>query len=201
MEKQSGRDLLGWVLSIILSVTAQAWAVLPTNENSDVLLSTMQQELQRAQSSLGKLDPAPYFLSYSVYDQSVSNVVGSQGALIGSTHVRRRSADVTMRIGTPALDNRHGNERKSAIRSGVPSARRQSHEELVRGASFGDLDPRALRGDLVAAGDDIYIDNRPTLVPQSIVAPSILFDELVVKRANTNKERLPEYPAPTVGAQ
>lgn len=77
MEKQSGRDLLGWVLSIILSVTAQAWAVLPTNENSDVLLSTMQQELQRAQSSLGKLDPAPYFLSYSVYDQSVSKVVGS----------------------------------------------------------------------------------------------------------------------------
>jgi TldD protein len=59
----------------------------------------------------------------------------------------------------------------------------------------------ALRGDLVAAGDDIYIDNRPTFVPHSIVAPSILFDELVVKRANTNKERLPEYPAPTVGAQ
>jgi TldD protein len=119
MKKQSGRDLRGWVLSIILSVTAQAWAVLPTNEKSDVLLSTMQQELQRAQSSLGKLDPAPYFLSYSVYDQSVSNVVGSQGALIGSTHVRRRSADVTVRIGTPALDNSHGNERKSAIRSGV----------------------------------------------------------------------------------
>jgi TldD protein len=78
---------------------------------------------------------------------------------------------------------------------------KDGHEELVRGASFGDLDPRALRGDLVAAGDDIYIDNRPTLVPHSIVAPSILFDELVVKRANTNKERLPEYPAPTVGAQ
>jgi TldD protein len=78
---------------------------------------------------------------------------------------------------------------------------KDGHEELVRGASFGDLDPRALRGDLVAAGDDIYIDNRPTLVPPSIVAPSILFDELVVKRANTNKERLPEYPAPTVGAQ
>ena len=119
MKKQSGRDLRGWVLSIILSVTPQARAALPTVEKSDVLLSTMQQELQRAQSSLGKLDPAPYFLSYSVYDQSVSNVVGSQGALIGSTHVRRRSADVTVRIGTPALDNSHGNERKSAIRSGV----------------------------------------------------------------------------------
>jgi TldD protein len=119
MKKESGRDLRGWVLSIILTVIPQAWAVLPTNEKSDVLLSTMQQELQRAQSSLGKLDPAPYFLSYSVNDQSVSNVVGSQGALIGSTHVRGRSADVTVRIGTPALDNSHGNERKSAISSGV----------------------------------------------------------------------------------
>ena len=119
MKQQSGRDLGGWVLCIILSVTAEAWAVLPPNEKSDVLLSTMQQELQRAQSSLVKLDPAPYFLSYSVYDQTVSNVVGSQGALIGSTHVRRRSADVTVRIGTPALDNSHGNERKSAITSGV----------------------------------------------------------------------------------
>ena len=114
MKKQSGRDLHGWALSIILSVTAQAWAVLPTNEKSDVLLSTMQQELQRAQSSLEKLDPAPYFLSYSVNDQSVSNVVGSQGALIGSTHVRRRFADITVRIGTPALDNSHGNERETA---------------------------------------------------------------------------------------
>ena len=37
---------------------------------TDVLLSSMQEELQRAQFSLGKLDPAPYFLSYSVYDQS-----------------------------------------------------------------------------------------------------------------------------------
>jgi hypothetical protein len=63
MKKESGRDLRGWVLSIILSVIPQAWAVLPTNEKSDVLLSTMQQELQRAQSSLGKVDPAPYFLS------------------------------------------------------------------------------------------------------------------------------------------
>ena len=72
-------------------------------------------------------------------------------------------------------------------------------EELVRGGSFGELDTRALRTDLVAAGDDVYADNRPTNIPHSIVAPSILFDELEVKRANLNKEKLPEYPAPAVG--
>lgn len=75
---------------------------------------------------------------------------------------------------------------------------KDGHEELVRGASFGDLDPRSMRSDVIAAGDDFYVDNRPTIVPHSIVAPSILFDELEVQRANTNKEKLPEYPAPAM---
>ena len=75
---------------------------------------------------------------------------------------------------------------------------KDGHEELVRGAIFGDLDTRALRNDLIAAGDDPYFDNRPLNIPHSIVAPSILFDELEVKRANQNKEKLPEYSAPAV---
>jgi TldD protein len=75
---------------------------------------------------------------------------------------------------------------------------KDGHQELVRGASFGDLDIRALRSDLVAAGDDIYIEDHPLNIPHSVVAPSILFDELEVKRANINKEKLPEYPAPAV---
>jgi TldD protein len=76
---------------------------------------------------------------------------------------------------------------------------KDGHEELVRGAVFGDLDIRSLRSNLIAAADDAYIDNRPLNVPHSVVAPSILFDELEVKRANQNKEKLPEYPAPAVG--
>jgi predicted Zn-dependent protease len=87
-------------------------------EKPDVLLTTMQEELQRAQTSLGKLDPAPYFLSYSVYDQSVALAVGSEGSLVSSTRVRRRAADVTMRIGTAALDNSHQQNRGSARTSG-----------------------------------------------------------------------------------
>src|SRR5271157_2153366 len=117
MKSQSGRDILGWVLGIALVAAAHAWAATPRGEKNDALLSTMQQELQRAQASLGKLDPAPYFLSYSVYDQSVSTAVGSQGALINSIHARRRSVDVIMRIGTPALDNAHQMNRSSAISS------------------------------------------------------------------------------------
>jgi predicted Zn-dependent protease len=75
---------------------------------------------------------------------------------------------------------------------------KDGHEELVRGAVLGDLDIRSLRSDVSAAGDDFYVDNRPQTIPNSIVAPSILIDELEVKRANQNKEKLPEYPAPDV---
>jgi predicted Zn-dependent protease len=73
---------------------------------------------------------------------------------------------------------------------------KDGHEELVRGAAFGDLDTRALRNDLVAAGDDLNVENYSDPVPHSIASPSILFDELEVKRENVSKGKLPEYPAP-----
>jgi TldD protein len=74
------------------------------------------------------------------------------------------------------------------------------HEELVRGAVFDDLDTRALRSNLVAAGNDVNVENLSLNVPHSIVNPSILFDELEVKRANANKDKLPDYPPPAVGS-
>jgi hypothetical protein len=77
---------------------------------------------------------------------------------------------------------------------------KDGHEQLVRGASFGDLDTRALRNDLIAAGDDVNVENRVLNIPHSIVNPSVLFDELEVKRANASKDKLPEYPAPGVSA-
>jgi len=67
---------------------------------------------------------------------------------------------------------------------------KDGHQELVRGSVLGDLDIRALRSGLVAAGDDAYVESRMQAIPHSIVAPSILFDELEVKRANQNKEKL-----------
>jgi hypothetical protein len=71
----------------------------------------------------------------------------------------------------------------------------------VRGAIFGDLDARAVRNDLVAAGNDVYVDNRMQNIPHSIVSPSVLFDELEVKRANAGKQKLPEYPPPPIAAK
>jgi len=71
-----------------------------------------------------------------------------------------------------------------------------AHEQLVRGATFGDLDTRTMRNDIVAAGDKVRVDNLPAAIPHSIVAPALLFDELEVKRAAQNKDKLPEYPPP-----
>jgi hypothetical protein len=33
-------------------------------------------------------------------------------------------------------------------------------------------------------------------VPSTVISPSLLFDELEVKRADTSKDKLPDYPAP-----
>ena len=73
---------------------------------------------------------------------------------------------------------------------------KDGHEELVRGATFADLDTRALRNDLVAAGDDVNVENRAQSIPHSIANPSILFDELEVKRQDRKNLKLPEYPPP-----
>ncbi|HEV7965931.1 MAG TPA: metallopeptidase TldD-related protein [Candidatus Acidoferrales bacterium] len=75
------------------------------------------------------------------------------------------------------------------------------HEELVRGAVFNELDIRALRSDLVAAGNDPLVSNRTGLPFMTIVSPSVLFDELEVKRADNTNEKLPDYPAPDLTAR
>jgi TldD protein len=73
---------------------------------------------------------------------------------------------------------------------------KDGHEELVRGAVFNELDLRALRSDLIAVGNDPLVSNRAGAAPTTIISPSLLFDELEVKRADTSKDKLPDYPAP-----
>ena len=72
------------------------------------------------------------------------------------------------------------------------------HEELVRGAVFNELDTRTLRNDLVAAGDDSLVSNREGAIPTTVICPSILFDELEVKRTDQKNAKLPEYPPPAL---
>jgi predicted Zn-dependent protease len=73
---------------------------------------------------------------------------------------------------------------------------KDGHEQLVRGAVFSELDIRALRSDLSAAGNDPLVSNRLGGVATTVICPSLLFDQMQVKRADTSKDKLPDYPAP-----
>ena len=106
--------ICGCIVAILLS-SELAPGVHAAKPASDVLLSTMQRELERAQSELKKQDPAPYFLAYSVHDQSMSAAMAMQGSLVTSMATRRRIGDVIMRVGSPALDNSHAENRQSAM--------------------------------------------------------------------------------------
>jgi len=86
---------------------------------ADPVLKTMQSELARASSELAKADPSPYFLSYTVYDQDLVVLVGAYGSLLTDAALQRREADVTMRVGSPTLDNTHGQSRGSGVTSGT----------------------------------------------------------------------------------
>jgi len=90
----------------------------PLAASDDLLLATMEKELHRGQFELAKQDPAPYFTSYNVTDGESLVVLSAQGGILTSTHARHRAADVSMRIGAPALDNTHDQERFSGITSG-----------------------------------------------------------------------------------
>jgi TldD protein len=70
--------------------------------------------------------------------------------------------------------------------------------ELVRGASFDELDNRSLRSDILAAGDDPFIANSMGTVMQTTIAPSLLFDDIGVKRAAEEQQKLPYYPPPAI---
>jgi predicted Zn-dependent protease len=72
------------------------------------------------------------------------------------------------------------------------------HEELVRGATFDELDTRSLRGDIVAAGNDPLVNNRAGAIPTTVISPSLLFDELEIRRTDEKNPKLPEYAAPTL---
>jgi TldD protein len=70
--------------------------------------------------------------------------------------------------------------------------------QLVRGAVFDELDIRSLRSDIVAAGNDAYISNSLGPIPQTTIAPSLLFDDISVKRATVEQEKLPYYAPPAL---
>jgi hypothetical protein len=84
------------------------------------------------------------------------------------------------------------------------------HEELVRGERFRGLNARSLK-DILAAGDDSvtfnYLDNSApfallgygsSAASVSVVAPSVLIDDLEVTKVDDELPKLPVVPAPVL---
>jgi TldD protein len=94
-------------------------AALSSPPRPDVLMETMQREIQRATTSLAKSDPAPYYLSYTANDAEGITIAGENGSILISSAFHRRLADVVMRVGAATLDNTHNQSRPSGIVSGV----------------------------------------------------------------------------------
>lgn len=68
--------------------------------------------------------------------------------------------------------------------------------ELVRGAELDDLDQRALRSSVEAAGKELFVANYFGDVPETVIAPALLVDDVTIKRANEKNDKLPFYPPP-----
>jgi TldD protein len=68
--------------------------------------------------------------------------------------------------------------------------------ELVRGAVLDDLDQRALRSSVEAAGKDLFVANYFGDVPQTVLASALLLSEATIRRANEKNDKLPFYPPP-----
>jgi predicted Zn-dependent protease len=102
-------------LPAALSAAPAAGPAGDSDAATDPLLTAMQAELQRASATLSKADPPAYFLSYSAYDGDSITIAASYGALLTSFSGRQRRAGVIVRVGSPELDNTHGQNRRSAI--------------------------------------------------------------------------------------
>ena len=69
---------------------------------------------------------------------------------------------------------------------------------LVRGAVFDELDQRSLRSGLLAAGGKPWVAQTLSPVPETTIAPSLLFADIAVKRASEQQQKLPYYAPPAI---
>jgi len=72
------------------------------------LLSILSDELQRNFSILKeKADPPPYYMDYTVTEQEGQSLDATLGGIDSRRSERQRYLDITLRVGSPQLDNYH----------------------------------------------------------------------------------------------
>jgi len=77
-------------------------------ENSDVILNTMQIELDRSLKNLANASETPmYYMAYSIIEEKVFSLSASVGGMQAPQSSTNRYLDVDIRIGSMELDNTH----------------------------------------------------------------------------------------------
>lgn len=101
-----------YVLSPILTISLLAPATISQkampSASKSVVMTALQEELQRAQKILKqKGDPPPYLIAYQVTDLQQVAITAQYGALQNNDSGRVRLLDVDVRVGDYQLDNTH----------------------------------------------------------------------------------------------
>jgi TldD protein len=113
---------------------------------SPPLLKILNEELARNFRILKeKADPAPYFLSYSVTEQETYAISGTLGSISSKSAGATRILDISLRVGSPKLDNYHR----------VPGERQRSKFTTGARVVLEDL-PEAIKRRLWLETDGVY---------------------------------------------
>ena len=96
------------VLALVSGIAPSAHAEPPDAQaKRSSLLAALQAEMERSMKSLNKLDPATYYMGYTVTETQRVDVSGSNGALLNSNEARNRWLEVSVRVNDYKLDNTH----------------------------------------------------------------------------------------------
>ena len=95
-------------IAVMLAIGCLASAAPAQKLTPGPVLQALQQEMTRAFGILkAKGDPAPYFISYSVRENSSVDIQASLGALHSSDSDHSRLLDIDVRVGDYQLDSTH----------------------------------------------------------------------------------------------
>jgi TldD protein len=126
------------VRSLLLCLALAVW---PVAAAESPLLEILQQELQRNFDVLSaKADPKVYYLAYAVTEQESYGITASLGAIHSNDQRRLRRLDITLRAGSPELDNYR------SIRGDIPRFTRgiqiavEDHPDAIRRAIWQETD-------------------------------------------------------------
>ena len=100
-----------WNTLVVFVFTALATHAADTPKLLEILSSELDRNFQTLKE---KGEPKPYFAAYSVVENKVTVMEATSGLLASKESRHLRNLDVTVRVGTPKLDNYHRQQRDAA---------------------------------------------------------------------------------------